>query len=161
MFEILTVFAAFDLSDFNNSLHFNVCGIMNDASYIYLDSGHLLFGIVENTSITHYNYTLIDKCNQLWTPDEIFTTEDNRVLTQEPQYTVTALHSNDSVTLNFTDIETSGKCSLHHYYSMFVAVVTFVIGLMVQPDKMYEFLKKYFREQLYAGNYFSRIRTKL
>ncbi len=163
MFQILTVFATFDLSDFNNSLHFNLCGITNDASYIYLDSHNLLFGVVENSNITHFNYTLIEKCNQSWISDDLFTTDDNRVLTQESQYTVTALHSNNSMILNLTDAEimTSDKCSLHHYYSMLVAVATFVIGLVVQPDKISEFLKKYFTEQLYAGNYFSRIRIKL
>ncbi len=163
MFQILTVFATFDFSDFNNSLHFNLCGITNDASYIYLDSHNLLFGVIENSNITHFDYTLNDKCNQSLIPNYLFTTDDNRVLTQEPQYTVPAPQTNNSVILNLTDAEimTSDKCSLHHYYSMLVAVATFVIGLVVQPDKISEFLKKYFREQLYAGNYFSRIRTKL
>ena len=157
------------LLGFNNSLHFDVCGITNDASYIYLDSRDLLFGVVENSTITHFNYTLIDKCNQYLSgiPDEVskrvFTTDDNRVVTQVPQSTVTALQTNDSVMQILTDgdILTSDKCSLHHYYFMFVAVVTFLIGLVVQPDTIYEYLKRYFREQLYAGNDFSRIRTKL
>ena len=163
MFEILTIFSALDQLDFNNSLHFNVCGITNDASYIYLDSRNLLFGVVENSNITHFNYTLIDKCNQSWIPDELFTTDDNMVVTRIPESTVTTLQTNNSVILNLTDADiiTSDKCSLHDYYFMFVAVVTFLIGLVVQPDTIYEFLKKYFREQLYAGNYFSRIRTKL
>ncbi len=163
MFEIITIFSALDQLDFNNSLHFNVCGITNDASYIYLDSRNLLFGVVENSNITHINYTLIDKCNQSWIPDDLFTTDDNKVVTRMPQSTVTSLQTNNSVILNLTDADiiTSNKCSLHHYYSMLVAVATFVIGLVVQPEKISEFLKRYFREQLYAGNYFSRIRTKL
>ena len=163
MFEIITIFSALNQFDFNNSLHFNVCGIENDASYIYLDSRNLLFGVVENSNITHFNYTLIDKCNQSWIPDDLFTTDDNMVVTRMPQSTVTTLQTNNSVILNLTDADiiTSNKCSLHHYYSMHVAVATFVIGLVVKPEKISEFLKRYFREQLYAGNYFSRIRTKL
>ena len=159
MFEILTVFSTFDLLSFNNSLHFNLCGITNDASYIYLDSHDLLFGVVENSNITHFNYTLFEKCNQSlsWIPNEvfknIFTTGDNMVVTRVPQSTVTVLQTNDSEIQNLTygDVTTDNKCSLQHYYFMFVAVVTFLIGLVVQPDRIYEFLKKYVREQLYAG----------
>ena len=80
MFEIITIFSALDQLDFNNSLHFNVCGITNDASYIYLDSRNLLFGVVENSNINHFNYTLIDKCNQSWIPDDLFTIDDNKVV---------------------------------------------------------------------------------
>ncbi len=159
MLEILTVFYTFDLLAFNNSLHFNLCGIKNDASYIYLDSHDLLFGVVENSNIIHLNYTLLEKCNQSWALND-----DIMSVTQVPQSTVTVLQTNDSVVhenCTYGDVTTNNKSSLQHYYFMSVAVVTFLIGLMVQPDRIYEFLKRYFREQLYAGNYFSRIRTKL
>lgn len=161
MFEIfVTVFSTFSLLAFNNSLHFDVCGIKNDASYIYIDSNEILFGIVENSTMAHFNYTLIDKCNRSWTSSEIFTTDDNMVVTQS---TVTALQTNNSIMQNLTNdvIISDGKCSLQHYSFMFVAAVTFLIGLILQPDTIYESLKKHFRQQLYAGNDFSRIRTKL
>ena len=101
MFEIIaSIFYTFDLLTFNNSLHFNVCGIVNDASYIYLDSNEILFGVVENSSITHFNYTLINICNQSissWSPAEILTIDDTMAVTQLPQYTVTRLQTDNSV----------------------------------------------------------------
>ncbi len=157
MFEILTVFSAFDLLSFNNSLHFNLCGITNDASYIYLDSHDLVFGVVKNSNMTHFNYTLFENCKQSLASNEIlkntFTSDDNMVVTRVPHSTVTALQTDNSEIQNLTygDVITGNKCSLHHYYSMFVAVATFLIGLVVQPDRIYDFLKKYVSEQFYTG----------
>ena len=51
-------------------------------------------------------------------------------------------------------IISDGKCSLHHYSFMFVAAVTFLIGLILQPDTIYEALQKHFRQQLNAGKTF-------
>lgn len=168
MFQIIaTIFSALEPLTFNNSLHFNVCGMPNDASYIYLDSNEILFGVVKNRSITHFNYSLSDICNQSissWRSIENLTTGDNMVVTQIPQYTVTRLQNNDPMFQNLThDVFISdGKCSLQHYSFMFLAAVTFLIGLILQPDTIYESLQNHFRRQLIdAGNDISRIRNKL
>ena len=166
MFEIIaTIFYTSNLLAFNNSLHFNVCGMPNDANYIYLDSNEILFGVVEDRSIAHYNYSLSDICNQSissWESVEIPTTDDNMVVTQIPQYTVTRLQNDNPMMQNLThDVFISdGKCSLQHYSFMFIAAVTFLIGLILQPDTIYESLRSHFREQLIdAGNDFQESET--
>ena len=168
MFQLIaTIFSTFDLLAFNNSLHFNVCGMPNDASYIYLDSKEILFGVVKNRSIAHFNYSLSDICNQSlssWRPKEIVTTDDNMVVTQIPQYTATRLQNNNPMIQNLThDVFVSdGKCSLQHYSFMFVAALTFLIGLILQPDTIYESLRNHLRPQLVdTGDDFSRIRNEL
>ena len=167
MIEIIaTIFYTFELSNFNNSLHLNVCGIIHDASYIYLDSKEILFGAVNNSTITHFNYTLANICNETlssWDPAYSLTNEDNTLVTQLPQYTVTSLQTDNTVMQNLTrDVMISnGKCSLQNYSFMIVAAVTFLIGLILQPDSIYKALQTHFRERLNAGNNFSRIRTEL
>jgi len=183
MFEIVIVFSAFGM--FNNSLHFNLCGAIHDASYIYLDSHNILFGVItENSTITHFNYTLIDECNQSnprisnRISKRNLITDDNSIVTRhtvsneisksnefskKTTSIVTRLQTDKPEILNLTDtnITRIDKYSSHHYYLLFVSVVTFLIGLVVPPKKIYEFLKKYGEEQYYSGNYISRIRTKL
>ena len=121
---LVTVFSTFSLLNFNNPIHFDVCGMKNYASYIYLDSLEVLFGLVKNSYIAHFNYTLIENCNQssriqtVGTSKTIMTTKDNMVVTHLPYSTVTALPIVDAVMQNLTNdvMISGGKCTLQHYF---------------------------------------------
>ena len=82
---------------------------------MYLDSQEILFGVVKNSSIAHFNYTLIENCNQssriqtVGTSKTIMTTKDNMMVTHVPYSTVTALPIGDGVMQNLTnDVMKSG-----------------------------------------------------
>ena len=64
MIKILVIVFSTISLHFNNSLRFDVCGMKNYAIYIYLDSQEILFGLVKSSYIAHFNYTLIENCNQ-------------------------------------------------------------------------------------------------
>jgi hypothetical protein len=157
MFEILiTVFAPLA---FNYSLQFEVCGVTCDASYIYLDSNEILLGVRGNSSVI--DYSLIKKlCNTSLATQSFKATnhsvssDRNITTTGSPLYTATMLPHNDQVTPD-------GRCNLYHYLTILVALATFIFGLVIKPDVIYDFLMERLRCQLYTGNYFSRIRTRL
>ena len=156
MIEILTVFASLNLVPFNNSLHFDICKIKANASYIYLETNNFLYGVVENSTFKHYNFTLkelcLDNLSQLSTS---FSTPPTREL----QHSIIPFKSHDFSIQNLTYDVTreSEKCNLYHYAFLFVSLVTFLVGLVLKPDAIYESLKRNIQEQRYTGNNFSKI----
>ena len=160
MFQILiTVFTPIAL---NHLLHFEVCGVTSDASYIYLDSSEILLGVRGNSSVI--DYSLIKKlCNKSLATQTVTapntspyqsSSDKNKTATETPLYTVTMLQHNDPAIAN-------DRCTLYHYLTFIIALATFIFGLVIRPDLVYEFFINHLRCQIYTGNYFSRIRTRL
>ena len=143
---------------FNYSIQFHVCGVTRNASYIYMDPNEILLGVMGNSSVIDYN--VISKlCNTSVHVDTILkehtlSVDEKISMTSTPQYTPTGQPNN--VPIFYDD-----KCNLHHYLSMLAAVATFLIGLVLRPDLISEYFKQRLRQLLYAGNSFSRIRTRL
>ena len=156
MIEILiTVFAPLV---FNYSIQFQVCGVTRNASYIYMDPDEILLGVMGNSSVIDYKF--INKLCNTSAHDETILKEHslsadkNTPMTNRPQYTATGQPNNHPFIYD-------DKCNLHHYLSLLAAVATFLIGLVLRPDLICEYVKQRLRQQLYAGNNFSRIRTRL
>ena len=63
----------------------------------------------------------------------------NHSLCNQSQHMSTALPYNDIVMSN-------ESCNLHDYLAVLVAAVTFLIGLILRPDLVYQFLKDYFKQ---------------
>ena len=92
------------------------------------------------------------------------TTENHEIIsTIEPLYTVTALQTNDSLLQNATsDIVDGGeKCNLFYYSFIIVSVITFLIGLALKPETVYELLIRFLNNPVYTDNYISSIRIEL
>ena len=54
------------------------------------------------------------------------------------------------------------KCSQQdYYYLLLVSVVTFGIGLVMKPDRLYDKMRIRLSSPVYEGNDLSRIRNKL
>lgn len=156
MIEIVIFLTYFNQNSFDNSIYFEICSSKYNASYIYFDTSEIHFGVVENASMLHYNYSLNEVCNQ--------TSEMMETLpTREPIYTVTALQSNDINLQNVTSeiVEGGEKCSLFYYSFIIVSVITFLIGLALKPEAVYELLSKFRSNPIYTGNNISSIRIKL
>ena len=166
MIEILFVLTSFNHNSFNNSIYFEICDSKYNASYIYFDSSDIIFGVVENSEMLHYNYSLIEICNQTAAHnfESKSTTENHETVpTREPFYTVTALQSNDIILQNLTSdiVEGREKCNMFDYSFIIVSVFTFLIGLALKPEAVYELLRRFLNNPIYAGNNISSIRIKL
>ena len=156
---IITVFSVL-LSSTNNDnlLQFNFCGIQRNASYIYLEPKELWFGIMENSTLTQHNLSMNVVCNS---DVNYLTTADNSVMTKLPHSTVTALPLQPMENTTFEYVKGNGKCSRQNYYFLFTSLVTFVIGLIIKPEEMYERMRAHFRRQFVAGNGLTSIRNEL
>ena len=63
----------------------------------------------------------------------------NYSLCNQSKHMTTVLPYNDIVIPN-------ESCNLHDYLSIFMAAATFLIGLILRPDLIYQFLKDYFKQ---------------
>jgi hypothetical protein len=76
--------------------------------------------------------------------------------TKLPKFTVTRMPFENQEAENNTvesNVKGRGKCKMqNNYYFLLTSIVTFLIGLIVKPDKMYERLRVHFRRQFNAGN---------
>lgn len=165
MIEILIVLSSFNHSSFNNSIHFEICNSKYNASYIYFDASDIIFGVVENGEMLHYNHSLVELCNQTTTQklkSKLPTENHETMATREPIYTVTTLQSNDILPQNVSDV-VKGKeeCNMFYYSFIIVSVFTFLIGLALKPEAVYELLGRFLNNSIYAGNNISSIRIKL
>ena len=166
MLTFCVVLTAISDKFLNNSINFEICGSKYNASYIYFDASDILFGVVENAAMLHYNHSLIDICNQTSVHkfESELTSENHEIIsTREPLYTVTALQTNDSLLQNATSDIVDGreKCNLFYYSFIIVSVVTFLIGLALKPETVYELLGRFLNNPVYTGNYISSIRIEL
>ena len=173
MIEILFIVTSFNHNNFNNSIHFEICSSKYNASYIYFDTSDIVFGVVENSIMLHYNFSLIDICNQSAIHKvknevssenyEVSSKNYETLSSREPIYTVTALQSNDIVLQNITSdmVENGKKLNVFYYMFIIVSVITFLIGLALKPEAVYELMRKFVNNPIYAGNNMSSIRIEL
>ena len=141
MIELFIVLKAISDQLFdNNSLYFDICGLKYNASYIYLDTSKIRFGVKQNSNTTHFEYNINETCNHLV---PFFPT--NEGILQNTAYGI---------------FEVDDDCNMYYLY-LIVSIITFLIGLIMQPDAVCKLLKKNLANQLHAGNNMSRIRTKL
>ena len=120
----------------NNSIYFDFCGSKYNASYIYLDPSDISFDI-EN----RFEYKLNATCNQ----------------------SIEYFPINVGIPQNITSSTTKvgAEWDMFNYVFIIVSTITFLIGLTIQPEVLYNSLIKRMAHQLHAGNVESRIRTKL
>ena len=112
----------------NNSIYFELCGLKNNASYIYLNASNFEFGMKQNVN----TYELRGLCDNAASFSKI----------------------NEGITQNSTSdmVYFDGQCNLFYYSFLIASIVTFVIGLVLKPDAIYQLLKKNLADRLYAGN---------
>ena len=160
---VVTVFSTL------NFLQLDYCAVKWNVSYIYVDSNEILFGVMGNSLMTHYNMSMNETCKHNPPPFahlkkaivDITTTEPNSVVTRLPISTVTALPI-DGKNVTEEAMEGDCKCSQQDcYYLLLVSVVTFGIGLVMKPDRLYDKMRIRLSSPVYEGNDLSRIRNKL
>ena len=129
----LFIFLTFisDHSFDNNSLSFEFCGLKYNISYIYLDASNIRFGVEQNTNMTHFEYNLNETCEHLV---PLFPINEN--LLQNSTFRI---------------VEVSDECNVLYFSPLVVSVVTFLIGLIVQPDVVYKSLKEKLANRLHTG----------
>ena len=148
-------------ASFGNNLQIEYCGVRQNASYIYADSSEILLGVVLNSTMIHNTLRINETCKQTHGCFDVHEVVETNTL--ETKFsTVTALPSHEK-TITEEVIQLQGNCkfSEQNYYLLFTSVLTFVIGLVLKPDRLFEMVKIRLNEPDYAGNDFTRIRTRL
>jgi len=159
---VVTVFSTLNL------LQFDYCAVKHNASYIYVDSNEILFGVMEGSIMIHYDLAINEPCKITLLPDTdlkkaigyTVATESNMVVTRPPFSTVPAL---PIVEKNLTEEEIKGnrKCGKQDFYLLLASVVTFGVGLAMKPDRLYDKMRILLQSSVYEGNDLARIRNKL
>ena len=156
---IISIVSALNAVSFRNSLQIEFCGVRQNASYIYADSSEILLGIVMNSTMIHSTLSLNEACN--FTDNRLNDREEVESNLSELEFsTVTALPVDENK-ITEEAIHENYKCNEQNYYLLFASVLTFVIGLAVKPGRLYEMMKLRLNQPDYAGNDFTRIRTRL
>ena len=167
MIELLIVLSSFNHNSFNNSIYFEFCDLKYNVSYFHLDASDVIIGVTQNTTMMQFEYNINETCStssdSLKTIEKQSTEVHDTMLTRELLYTSTPLQTNETILQNVTSdiLEAGDECNSLYYSFPIISVITFLIGCILEPSVFYKSLKKIFSNQLYAGNYISRIRIKL